>query len=88
VKIYLDASPEVRARRRAQERGIEGDFATETELRDVKLRDRIDQSREAAPLRVAEDADVLDTDHLDLTAVLRRAIDLTTDALRRHGAEL
>jgi CMP/dCMP kinase len=88
VKIYLDASPEVRARRRAQERGIEGDFATETELRDVKLRDRTDQSREAAPLRAAEDAEVLDTDHLDVTAVLRRAIDLTTDALRRHGAEL
>jgi CMP/dCMP kinase len=88
VKIYLDASPEVRARRRAQERGIEDDFATETELRDVKLRDRIDESREAAPLRAAEDAEVLDTDHLDVTAVLRRAIDLTTDALRRNGAEL
>ncbi len=88
VKIYLDASPEVRARRRARERGIESDAAAEAELRDVKLRDRTDQSREAAPLRAAEDAEVLDTDHLDVTAVLQRAIDLTTDALTRNGAEL
>jgi len=88
VKIYLDASPEVRARRRAQERGIESDSATEAELRDVKLRDRTDQLREAAPLRAAEDAEVLDTDYLDVTTVLQRAIDLTTHALRRNGAEL
>jgi len=57
VKIYLDASPEERARRRLTEmldRGCETDY--ETVLAIIQNRDRIDSGREVAPLRPAEDA--------------------------------
>jgi CMP/dCMP kinase len=87
VKIYLDASPEVRARRRAIERGGQSDQQAEAELRDVQRRDRRDQSREAAPLRAAADAEVLDTDDLDLDEVVERAIRLTSEALARRPGE-
>jgi cytidylate kinase len=83
VKIYLDASPEVRARRRAIERGARSDQETAAELRAVRRRDRTDSARDAAPLRAAPDARVLDTDHLDVNEVVEHAIRLTTEALAR-----
>jgi CMP/dCMP kinase len=85
VKIYLVASPEVRARRRAIERGVQSDHETAAELRDVQRRDRTDSSRETAPLRAADDAQVLDTDHLDVREVVERAIKLVSEALARHS---
>jgi cytidylate kinase len=85
VKIYLDASPEVRARRRAIERGVQSDHETAAELRDVQRRDQNDSSRETAPLRAADDAQVLDTDHLDVSEVVEQAIKLTSEALARHS---
>jgi len=63
LKIYLWASPEERARRRAQERHIpEGSPEAEAILADMRRRDTIDSSRETAPLRAAEDAITLATD--------------------------
>ena len=62
VKIFLTASPEDRARRRhleLLERGEDVDY--ETVLNDMKERDRQDSSREAAPLKQAADAVLLDT---------------------------
>ncbi|HEU0121910.1 MAG TPA: (d)CMP kinase [Bryobacteraceae bacterium] len=71
VKIYLDASPEVRARRRVEELG--GDYAQV--LRDIRERDDRDATRADSPLRQAEDAVYLDTSDLDeegvILAVLR-----------------
>ena len=71
VKIYLDASPEVRARRRVDELG--GDYGQV--LRDIKERDDRDATRADSPLRQAEDAVYLDTSDLDeegvILAVLR-----------------
>jgi len=71
VKIYLDASPEVRARRRVEELG--GDY--EQVLRDIRERDDRDATRADSPLRQAEDATYLDTSALDeegvILAVLR-----------------
>lgn len=71
VKIYLDASPEVRARRRVEELG--GDYAQV--LRDIRERDDRDATRADSPLRQAEDAVYLDTSALDeegvILAVLR-----------------
>jgi cytidylate kinase len=81
VNIYLDASPEVRARRRAIERGAQSDQETAAELRDVQRRDRSDSVRDTAPLRAADDAQVLDTDNLDVSEVVEQAIRLTTEAL-------
>jgi cytidylate kinase len=70
LKIYLDASPEERARRRwveERERGLER--SREAVLADVRQRDEMDSSRATAPLRPAEDAVVLDTEGMSLDAV-------------------
>lgn len=72
LKIYLDASPEVRARRRyleILERGEEADY--ESILHDMRRRDTIDSQRQVAPLRAAEDAVRVDTDNLSVAEVLR-----------------
>jgi cytidylate kinase len=62
LKVYLTASPEVRARRRCDElaqKGQKADF--ERVLQDVIARDRQDSTRAIDPLRPAEDAVVIDT---------------------------
>lgn len=74
VKIYLDASAEVRAERRAKElrdRGEDGIYAAV--LRDLVARDERDSGRDAAPLKPAEDAIRLDTDGLDADQAFRLA---------------
>lgn len=62
LKIYLDASAEERARRRAEQRGGVGDAEMKAILDDLRRRDAIDSGRETAPLRVAGDAVVIHTD--------------------------
>lgn len=63
LKLYLDASVEERARRRAAERGIApGSPQGEAILADLRRRDAIDSGRAVAPLRIAPDAVVLRTD--------------------------
>lgn len=73
LKIYLDASADVRARRRHEqllESGSDMDF--ETVLADLQRRDELDSSRAVAPLRPADDAVTLPTDDLALDAVVDR----------------
>jgi cytidylate kinase len=61
LKIYLDASVEERARRRFEERIGRGDVVEYSEvLESMRERDKIDSSRDIAPLKVAGDAIVLD----------------------------
>ncbi len=77
LKIFLQASVEVRAHRRYQEmidRSEQADF--ESVLRSLKNRDEIDSSREIAPLKPAEDAIVIDTDCLGIRQVLDKAKEL------------
>ncbi len=63
VKLFLDASVEERARRRAAERGIAPDTAEAAAiLADLRRRDEIDRGRAVAPLRVPPDATLLATD--------------------------
>ena len=63
VKVYLFASPEERARRRAAQRKLTADETRASGiLDDMRRRDTIDSERETAPLRTAEDAIVLRTD--------------------------
>ena len=77
VKIYVDAAPEVRARRRAAEIAGAGGTVSEAEvLADIRRRDERDTRRAAAPLRAAPDAHLLDTSHLDIDAAFRAAIDI------------
>ncbi|HEU4894232.1 MAG TPA: (d)CMP kinase, partial [Acidimicrobiia bacterium] len=72
VKIFLDASPEVRARRRALETGEPLDEV----LVDLNRRDRLDSSRAASPLRIPEGAIVVDTSDLTLGEVVDRLVEL------------
>ncbi len=63
LKIFLDASAEERARRRAEERGLASDSAEAAEiLADLHRRDDLDRNRAVAPLRAAADATVIATD--------------------------
>jgi len=62
VKIYLDASAEERARRRAAERSAADTAEASQILVDLRRRDAIDSGRETAPLRTADDAVLLNTD--------------------------
>jgi CMP/dCMP kinase len=76
VKIYLHASPEERARRRAVQRRVVADgTAASGILEDMRRRDAVDSERETAPLRIADDAVVVETDgntfEETVTAVVR-----------------
>ena len=78
VKIYLEASPEVRAQRRAAERRASGAPVEEASvLTELVSRDRRDEERNDSPLRAADNADRLNTDDMNIEeaveAVLRIA---------------
>jgi CMP/dCMP kinase len=73
LKVYLDASPEVRASRRSKE---VADLAYETVAADLARRDALDQGRDDSPLREASDAVVIDTSNLD--------VDQIVDAVLEH----
>ena len=67
VKIFLTASPEVRAKRRHLELVEKGTFCDyQKVLEELKARDKNDSEREFAPLKQAEDAILLDTSELTL----------------------
>ena len=76
-KIFVTATPEVRAARRAAEyRGQGRDVDEAGVLADILKRDERDRNRAAAPLKQAPDAHLLDTTHLDIDAAIRAAIDI------------
>jgi cytidylate kinase len=62
VKIYLNASAEERARRRAVQRQTTDESEADQILDELRRRDSIDSSRETAPLRTAPDAFIIQTD--------------------------
>src|SRR6202035_4728716 len=77
VKLFVIASPEVRAKRRVLELRARGEEADEEEvLADLLRRDERDSRRTAAPLKLAPDAHLLDTTHLDIDAAFRAAIEI------------
>jgi CMP/dCMP kinase len=81
VKIFVTASAQERARRRARELAAQGVAADEAEiLADIQRRDERDGSRAVAPLTRAPDAHLLDTTHLDIDAAVRAAIDIVKAA--------
>ena len=82
VKVFLTASPEERARRRAVELGADPG----TVMRDQALRDEQDRSRAHSPLRAAPDAVELDTTGLSVDEVVERVVDLVRMAERRLGS--
>jgi CMP/dCMP kinase len=77
VKLFVTASPQVRAQRRVRElleRGMSGHY--DDVLADILARDERDSGREVAPLRPAPDALILDTSNLDRTAAIAEAVRL------------
>jgi len=84
VKLFVTASPEIRARRRFDELRADGDDTDyETVLADVRARDDRDAGRADAPMRAAQDAVVIDTTELDIDAAVARAVEAVS---ARHGA--
>ena len=75
LKVYLTASPEQRAQRRAEELGAD----YEVVLRDQALRDQQDQEREHSPLKPAEDAVEVDTSELTVEQVVDRIAKLARE---------
>jgi cytidylate kinase len=83
VKIFVTASPQVRARRRVLELQARGEPADEADvLADILRRDERDTSRAVAPLKQAADAHLLDTTKLDADAAFHAAVDLVDRARR------
>jgi cytidylate kinase len=84
VKLFITADIEERARRRHTELVARGeDVGAEAVLADLRQRDARDQSRAASPLRMAEDAHLLDTTKLDIEAAFFAAVRLIDAAIGR-----
>jgi len=82
AKIFLTASAEERARRRCKqlkEKGLSVVF--DDVLADIQVRDERDASRSVAPLRPAQDADLVDTSELDIPATIERLRDFLKNRL-------
>ncbi|OHV73073.1 (d)CMP kinase [Ensifer sp. LCM 4579] len=83
VKLYVTASPEVRARRRYDEIVAGGGIADYAAIfEDVKKRDERDMGRADSPLRPAEDAHLLDTSEMSIEAAFQAAKMLIDAALK------
>ena len=75
VKIYLDATPEERARRRLlenEEKGIVCEY--EEILKEIKIRDERDSTREISPLKKAEDAILVDSTNMTIEEVVEEVV--------------
>jgi len=86
AKLFVTARSEVRAQRRERElagRGVSPGY--DAVLADILTRDARDSGRDAAPLRQAEDADLLDTSDLDIGQAIQRAVALVENRVRRAG---
>lgn len=82
VKIFVTATSEERARRRWLELSRSGDpISFEDVLADIHRRDARDSGRSTAPLRMAEDARLLDTTKLDIEAAFRVAVCIVEERL-------
>jgi cytidylate kinase len=83
VKLFVTATPEVRARRRMgelEERGMHAHY--DDVLADIHARDERDSHRDVAPLKRAKDAILLDTTELDVDQAIAEALRLVEEKLR------
>jgi cytidylate kinase len=82
-KVFLTASAQVRARRRAGELDAAADGAAPSDVAavaaDIERRDHLDSTRAASPLTQADDAVVVDTTELDVDEVINRLVDMATE---------
>jgi CMP/dCMP kinase len=84
VKLFVTADLRERARRRCQELAERGEAASEDAVyADLEKRDQRDKTRTVSPLRMAEDAHLLDTTKLDIEAAFFAAVRLIDAAIGR-----
>jgi len=81
LKVYLTASPDVRAQRRAAQLGVTDPDKIAALAQDLRRRDEYDSKRADSPLRPAEDAVVVDSTDMDKRAVVERILELASAAL-------
>lgn len=88
VKIYLDASPEERARRRAADpaHGVGKQAALADVASELQARDLSDSTRAASPLAKAPDAILVDTTKLTIDQVVERVMELVEEAISRQSS--
>lgn len=80
LKIYLDATPECRAKRRMLERSEKGvNISFEETLEEIKLRDFKDSTREISPLKKADDAVLVDSSNMTIEEVVTTIINLVNE---------
>ena len=83
VKLFVKATPTIRAQRRHLELRKHGlDTSLDKVLADIRARDERDSHRSEAPLRQADDAELLDTSFLSIDAAIQRAIALVEERTR------
>lgn len=83
VKLFVTASPQERARRRALELRGRGQAADEVQIeKEIRERDKRDTERDISPLKQADDAHLLDTTNLDIEAAFEAAKALIEAASR------
>lgn len=88
LKLFLDASVEERARRRAEERGLQpGSDEAMTILTSLRERDRLDSTRATAPLHPASDARIIATDGNRFEDTVDAVVSAILDAQARLAAE-
>lgn len=88
LKIYLDASVEERARRRAEERGLRAEDTDAAEILEaLRRRDHLDATRAVAPLRVASDARIITTDGNEFADTVAAVVGTIRDAEARMDAK-
>lgn len=86
VKIFVTASPEIRAERRFLERTTRGEPTSyEAVLDDIRRRDERDAGRAEAPMRPAADAFLLDTSNLDIEAAFNTAVGVILRKVSQRG---
>jgi CMP/dCMP kinase len=82
LKVFLDADPVVREKRRMEQQKIKGEVAASVAA-DLRERDRRDRTRAASPLQAAEDAVVIDSTKLSEDEVLAQVEELMVSRLKK-----
>lgn len=84
LKIFITAAPEIRAKRRFQELVSKGVETTlDQVLGDLNRRDYQDSHRAVAPLKMAQDAVLLDTSELDFEQTVQRVVELARETIKK-----
>ena len=86
LKIFLTANVEERAKRRYKENLKKGKITQiEKVIEDISVRDQKDSTRKESPLKMADDAIILDTTHLTIEQVVNKIIESTGQKEKEHG---